>query len=47
MDRGAEDCAVSSGSLPDVSATTGHSFFKIEEDMTPLGIFTATPLQPH
>jgi len=45
MRLGEEDRAVGPGSLLYVSATTQHSFFEIEEDMTLLVMFAATPLQ--
>lgn len=38
-----EERAVGPGSLLYVSATTEHSFFEIEEDMTLLVMFAATP----
>ena len=44
MRLGDEDRAVGPGSLLYVSATTEHSFFEIEEDMTLLVLFAATPL---
>jgi len=44
MHLGEEDRAVGPGSLLYVSATTEHSFFEIEEDMTLLVMFAATPL---
>ena len=40
-----EERAVGPGSLLYVGATTEHSFFEIEEDMTLLVFFTATPLE--
>jgi quercetin dioxygenase-like cupin family protein len=45
MRLGDEERDVGPGSLLYVSATTEHSFFKIEEDMTLLVIFAATPLE--
>jgi len=44
MHLGEENRAVGPGSLLYVSATTEHSFFEIEEDMTLLVMFAATPL---
>ena len=44
MRLGEEDRAVGPGSLLYVSATTEHSFFEIEEDMTLLVMFAPTPL---
>lgn len=43
MQLGDEDRAVGPGSLLYVSATTEHSFFEIEEDMTLLVMFATTP----
>ena len=43
MRLGNEDRSVGPGSLLYVSATTEHSFFEIEEDMTLLVFFAATP----
>jgi mannose-6-phosphate isomerase-like protein (cupin superfamily) len=43
MHLGDQERAVGPGSLLYVSATTAHSFFEIEEDMTLLVIFAATP----
>ena len=43
MRLGAEERAVGPGSLLYVSATTQHSFFEIEEDMTLLVMFAASP----
>lgn len=43
MRLGNADRAVEQGSLLYVSATTEHSFFEIEEDMTLLVIFASTP----
>ena len=40
-----EERAVGPGSLLYVGATTEHSFFEVEEDMTLLVFFTATPLE--
>ncbi len=46
MRLGDEDKAVGPGSLLYVGATTEHSFFEIEEDMTLL-VFFATAVQEH
>lgn len=43
MHLGDEDRDIGPGSLLYVSATTEHSFFEIEEDMTLLVMFAATP----
>ncbi len=43
MRLGEEERDVGPGSLLYVSATTEHSFFEIEEDMTLLVMFAATP----
>ena len=43
MRLGDEERHVGEGSLLYVSATTDHSFFEIEEDMTLLVIFATTP----
>ena len=43
MRLGDEERAVGPGSLLYVSATTQHSFFEIEEDMTLLVMFATTP----
>ena len=43
MRLGDEERNVGEGSLLYVSATTEHSFFEIEEDMTLLVIFSNTP----
>jgi len=43
MRLGEEDRAVGPGSLLYVGATTEHSFFEIEEDMTLLVFFAASP----
>lgn len=43
MRLGDEERAVGPGSLLYISATTEHSFFEIEEDMTLLVMFAATP----
>jgi mannose-6-phosphate isomerase-like protein (cupin superfamily) len=40
-----QERAVGPGSLLYISATTEHSFFEIEEDMTLLVIFAASPLE--
>ncbi|HDY81783.1 MAG: cupin domain-containing protein [Gammaproteobacteria bacterium] len=40
-----EERDVGPGSLLYVGATTKHSFFEIEEDMTLLVLFAATPLE--
>jgi mannose-6-phosphate isomerase-like protein (cupin superfamily) len=45
MRMGDEERSVGPGSLLYISATTEHSFFEIEEDMTLLVIFAATPLE--
>jgi len=45
MRLGDEERAVGPGSLLYVGATTEHSFFEIEEDMTLLVMFAATPLE--
>ncbi len=45
MRLGEEERAVGPGSLLYVSATTEHSFFEIEEDMTLLVMFAPTPPQ--
>jgi mannose-6-phosphate isomerase-like protein (cupin superfamily) len=45
MRLGDEERSVGPGSLLYVGATTEHSFFKIEEDMTLLVIFASTPLE--
>lgn len=45
MHLGDEVRAVGPGSLLYISATTEHSFFKIEEDMTLLVMFAASPLE--
>jgi len=41
-----EERAVGPGSLLYVGATTEHSFFEIEEDMTLLVFFAATAVEP-
>ena len=43
MQLGEEERAVGPGSLLYISATTAHSFFEIEEDMTLLVIFATSP----
>lgn len=43
MRLGEEDRAVGPGSLLYVGASTEHSFFEIEEDMTLLVMFAASP----
>jgi mannose-6-phosphate isomerase-like protein (cupin superfamily) len=43
MRLGSEERDVGPGSLLYISATTEHSFFEIEEDMTLLVVFAATP----
>ena len=43
MRLGDEERDIGEGSLLYVSATTEHSFFEIEEDMTLLVIFATTP----
>lgn len=43
MRLGDEERVVGPGSLLYVSATTEHSFFEIEEDMTLLVVFAASP----
>lgn len=43
MRLGGEERSVGPGSLLYVGATTEHSFFEIEEDMTLLVMFAATP----
>ena len=45
MRLGDEERSVGAGSLLYVGATTEHSFFEIEEDMTLLVMFAATPLE--
>lgn len=40
-----EERSVGPGSLLYVSATTAHSFFEVEEDMTLLVMFATTPLE--
>jgi mannose-6-phosphate isomerase-like protein (cupin superfamily) len=45
MRLGDEERTVGPGSLLYVGATTRHSFFEIEEDMTLLVMFAATPLE--
>jgi len=45
MRLGDEERTVTPGSLLYVGATTEHSFFEIEEDMTLLVMFAATPLE--
>ena len=45
MHLGAEERSVGPGSLLYVGAKTEHSFFHIEEDMTLLVIFAASPLE--
>ena len=45
MRLGDVERAVGPGSLLYVSATTEHSFFEIEEDMTLLVMFAASPLE--
>ena len=45
MRLGSEERDVGPGSLLYVSATTEHSFFEIEEDMTLLVMFAATPTE--
>ena len=47
MRLGDEERRVGPGSLLYVGATTEHSFFHIEEDMTLLVMFAATPLENH
>lgn len=46
MNLGDDERAVGPGSLLYVSATTRHSFFEIEEDMTLLVVFASTPRDP-
>ena len=46
MHLGNEDRSIGPGSLLYVGAATEHSFFEIEEDMTLLVLFAATPLEP-
>jgi len=46
MRLGDEERAVVPGSLLYVGATTQHSFFEIEEDMTLLVVFATSPRQP-
>ncbi|MEH6634789.1 MAG: cupin domain-containing protein [Halioglobus sp.] len=46
MRLGEEDRNIGPGSLLYVGAATEHSFFEIEEDMTLLVMFAATPLEP-
>ena len=43
MHLGEEDRSIGPGSLLYVGATTEHSFFEIEEDMTLLVMFAASP----
>jgi len=43
MHLGEEDRSIDPGSLLYVGATTEHSFFEIEEDMTLLVMFAASP----
>jgi mannose-6-phosphate isomerase-like protein (cupin superfamily) len=43
MKLGEEERAIGPGSLLYVGATTEHSFFEIEEDMTLLVMFAASP----
>lgn len=43
MKLGGEERAIGPGSLLYVGATTEHSFFEIEEDMTLLVMFAASP----
>jgi mannose-6-phosphate isomerase-like protein (cupin superfamily) len=43
MQLGEEERGVGPGSLLYISATTAHSFFEIEEDMTLLVIFATSP----
>lgn len=45
MRLGEAERSVGPGSLLYVSATTEHSFFEIEQDMTLLVIFAQTPLE--
>ena len=45
MHLGDEERSVGPGSLLYVGATTEHSFFEIEENMTLLVLFAATPLE--
>ena len=45
MRLGDEERTVAPGSLLYVGATTEHSFFEIQEDMTLLVMFAATPLE--
>ncbi len=47
MRLGGEDRVIGPGSLLYVGATTEHSFFEIEEDMTLLVVFAASPPQRH
>ena len=47
MRLGEEEREVGPGSLLYVGATTEHSFFQIDEDMTLLVMFAATPLENH
>lgn len=47
MRLGDEDKAVGPGSLLYVSATTEHSFFEIEEDMTLLVFFATSVAEAH
>jgi len=46
MRLGDAERAVGPGSLLYVSATTEHSFFEIEEDMTLLVVFATSPREP-
>ena len=45
MQLGDEEREVGPGSLLYVSASTEHSFFEIEEDMTLMVFFAASPLE--
>jgi mannose-6-phosphate isomerase-like protein (cupin superfamily) len=45
MRLGDEERSVGPGSLLYIGATTEHSFFEIEEDMTLLVMFAASPLE--
>ncbi|MCB1841533.1 MAG: cupin domain-containing protein [Halioglobus sp.] len=47
MRLGDHERDVGPGSLLYVSATTEHSFFEVEEDMTLLVLFAPTPLDPN
>lgn len=47
MRLGDEERQVGPGSLLYIGASTEHSFFQIEQDMTLLVMFAATPLESH